>query len=414
MTRHRPVRALAVLAVLSLTAVACGGDDDDASDTAATTAEATADSGDTVASTEATAADESAAEGSSAAETAAGGSSDEMSGDTASDTASDTAGEMSGDTASGDMSDGADLDALVAAAQDEGSLVWYSVPAEGIAQAVSDGFEAEYGISVEFQRLASRDLSQRYAAEADAGSTVADAVLMSNTPFVPDALANGWTVPLADAGIPGFPGDWPADFLLDDRGTAIVSIEPSVIAYNTDLVSEDEAPKEWEDLADPKWAGEIILIDPAASPAYIDFWSVVLEVTSPEVLQGIAANAGTTMPSGVPAIEALGAGEGSIVVPGVGAVVLGAAERGAPVAYSLPTTSNGPEIVALVSADAPHPNAARLFTWYVMYGPGADLLNASPSTASPLTGEDLPPDYRRSPPDAQSQADTIIGLLSLG
>ena len=303
---------------------------------------------------------------------------------------------------------------LVSAAQEEGSLVWYSVPAESIAQAVSDGFQDEYGIAVEFQRLASSELSQRYAAEVDAGTTVADAILMSNTPFVREAMENGWTTPLADADIPGFPGDWPEEFLLDDRGTAIVSIEPSVIGYNTDVLSEDQYPVEWADLADPAYEGEILLIDPAASPAYIDFWSVILEATGPEVLEGIAANAVSTYPSGVPAIEALAAGEGAVVVPAIGAVVEATAARGAPVAYSLPTVSNGPEIVALVSADAPHPNAARLFAWYVMYGPGQDLLNAAESTASPLTGDGLPPDYRRSPADAQSQAETILDLLSLG
>ncbi len=302
---------------------------------------------------------------------------------------------------------------LIAAAQAEGELVWYSVPSEAIAAAVSEGFEAEYGISVEFQRLASRDLSQRYAAEADAGATVADAVVMSNTPFVPQALESGWTVPLADANIPGYPGGHPSEFVLDDRGTAIVSIEPSGIAYNTDSVDAADVPTDWADLADPKWEGQILLIDPAASPAYIDFWSVVLDGQGPEVLEGIAANAFQTYPSGVPAVEALAAGEGSIVVPGVGAIAAGAADRGAPVGYSQPDLTTGPEIVALVSADAPHPNAARLFVWYLMFGGGEAILNALPTTASPATGEDLPPTYTRVAPDAQSKSDEILGLLSL-
>lgn len=393
----RRLRVAALLSALALMAAACGGsssDDtgavDDATDAATTEAADTSDDED---ATSDTSADEESAD-------------DESAGDESDDTAGD---DMAGEEMGGDA-----LADLVAAAQTEGSLVWYSVPAEGIAQAVSDGFADEYGIEVEFQRLASSDLSQRYAAEADAGDVVADAILMSNTPFVPQALDSGWTTPLAEAGIPGFPGDWPSDFLLDDRGTAIVSIEPSVIAYNTDLVADGEEPLEWEDLADPKWAGEIIIVDPAASPAYVDFWSVILGATSPEVLEGIAANVGATFPSGVPAIEALAAGEGSVVVPGVGAIVLGAADRGAPVDYSLPTVSNGPEIVALVSTDAPHPNAARLFIWYVMYGPGADLLNGGASTASPLGGDGLPADYRRAAADAQSQGEEILGLLGAG
>lgn len=36
-------------------------------------------------------------------------------------------------------------------------------------------------------------------------------------------------------------------------------------SYNTELVSEDEAPKTWEDLLDPKWEGKIQFPNPAAS-----------------------------------------------------------------------------------------------------------------------------------------------------
>lgn len=307
----------------------------------------------------------------------------------------------------------AELDELIAAAQAEGRLVWYSVPAEAIAQAVSDAFEEEYGISVEFQRLASADLSTRYAAEAETGNPVADAIVVSNTPFVAQANENGWVVSLAEAGIPGFPGDYPEEFLLDDRGTAIVSIEPTVISYNTDRVSEDELPETWADLAGPEWEGRILLVDPQGSPAYIDFWTVVMEGEGEEVLEGIARNAVRTYPSGVPLHEALGAGEGDIGVPGVGSIVLGAADRGAPLDYVTPELTTGPEIVVLISEGATNSAAARLFAWYLMYGEGQEIINALASTASPATGEGLPADYTRTPPGAQANRDRIYELLGV-
>jgi iron(III) transport system substrate-binding protein len=314
-------------------------------------------------------------------------------------------GEASGDAA---------LDELVTAAQEEGSLVWYSVPAEPIAQAVSDAFSEEYGIDVEFTRLASSDLAARYGSEAETGDPVADVVVMSNTPFVAEGAESGWFVPLADAEIPGFPGDWPEEFLVDDRGTAIISIEPTGISYNTDMLGDTEPPETWADLAEPEWEGKILLVDPTGSPAYVDFWTVVLEGEGPEVLEGIAANSTGTYPSAVPLHEALGAGEGTIGVPGVGAIVAGAVDRGAPLEFVTPDLTTGPEIVPLISDGASHPNAARLFVWWLMYGEGESVLNALPTTASPGTGEDLPANYTRNPPNAQENRDQIYQLLGAG
>lgn len=43
------------------------------------------------------------------------------------------------------------------------------------------------------------------------------------------------------------------------------NIEPMVIIYNPKLVKPEEAPKSWEDLADPKWKGKIAHADPVKS-----------------------------------------------------------------------------------------------------------------------------------------------------
>jgi iron(III) transport system substrate-binding protein len=40
---------------------------------------------------------------------------------------------------------------------------------------------------------------------------------------------------------------------------------PEVIGYNSEAVKESEAPKDWDDLLDPKWKGKILIRDPIAS-----------------------------------------------------------------------------------------------------------------------------------------------------
>jgi iron(III) transport system substrate-binding protein len=40
---------------------------------------------------------------------------------------------------------------------------------------------------------------------------------------------------------------------------------PEVIAYNNQVVTRDQAPKDWDDVLDPKWKGKLLIRDPIAS-----------------------------------------------------------------------------------------------------------------------------------------------------
>ncbi len=42
-------------------------------------------------------------------------------------------------------------------------------------------------------------------------------------------------------------------------------LTPEVIGYNTDAVTKEQAPKDWDDVLDPKWKGKILIRDPIAS-----------------------------------------------------------------------------------------------------------------------------------------------------
>jgi iron(III) transport system substrate-binding protein len=42
-------------------------------------------------------------------------------------------------------------------------------------------------------------------------------------------------------------------------------LTPEVIAYNKDVVTREQAPKDWDDVLDPKWKGKLLIRDPIAS-----------------------------------------------------------------------------------------------------------------------------------------------------
>ena len=52
---------------------------------------------------------------------------------------------------------------------------------------------------------------------------------------------------------------------------------PAVIVYNSAAVSAAEAPRDWEDLLDPRWKGKILIRDPLASGTMRAIFGMILE-----------------------------------------------------------------------------------------------------------------------------------------
>lgn len=304
-----------------------------------------------------------------------------------------------------------ELKTLIAAAQKEGELTWYSVPAENIAKAVSDDFAKKYGIKVKFVRLTSSDLSTRYSAEAQSGSPAADLFVGSYTPFVKTAATSGWTTPLPSAGIPGYPNGFPDKYLLPADGTAVIQVQPSGLSVNTK--AGGDAIKDWPDLLDPKWKGKIILVDPRASAAYVPFWNLIIKEYGEDFLTKLKAQTPILAASSAPATQQLAAGEGAVVMPGVQSIVEDLKTKGAPVAYVQPPASTGPEIVPGLSAKAAHPNAAKLFIHYLMSEEGNRILNSTPGSISPRNASALPAKYAFNAQLTGTPAAKINSLLGL-
>ncbi len=388
---HLRTRWIWLALVLALAAAACGGGDGDDEPTEAADA---ADDPTEAAEEEATEEEPAETEAPTEEEPAA---TEEVSEDGGSEEAA----------AGGDAENPEPPADLVAAAEEEGSLVFYSVPDESIAQGISEEFMARYDVTVEFVRLVSADLQQRFAAEASTGEPAADLILLSDTPFFGEAFDEGWLTPLPEAGVE-YPEAFPEEFITQDGRTAVVSVNGTVLGYNTDLVTEP--PTDWTDLASEAAAGNIAISDPTTSAANVFFWNLIRNEYGDELLEQIAANEPTFTGGAVPSAQALAAGEVAYATPQVSAILDGLIAEGAPVDYILPDVTTGSEIAVGISTEAANPNAARLFAHFILTREGNELLTVPYNTASPW-GTNLPAGYERPEPAALGTAQEIYSRL---
>ncbi|GAA4431083.1 hypothetical protein GCM10023169_35260 [Georgenia halophila] len=284
------------------------------------------------------------------------------------------------------------LDALVAAAEEEGQLVWYQTADARIAQDLADAFMEQYDIEASFSRLNSSQMEQRFSAEADAGSPAADVILPIHSEFFNEAMSQDWLVPLEEANIPDFPADhMPEEALLEDSGTAVIGITQYAFGYNSEMVDSGEAPETWEDLLDPRWDGEILMSDPTISSVYTNLYYLVEQEYGLDFLRQLGEEEPRIYQGAAPMGEALAAGEGSLAVPlPIEYMENLRDEGGAPLAWSMMDVSVGAASVVGVVADSPNPNAARLFAHWLMTEEALELFTASEGTVNPVDTDQYP------------------------
>jgi len=305
---------------------------------------------------------------------------------------------------------------LIKAAQEEGEFTLYYNPDPKIVEPVVEAFGKEFGIKAESVRLSSGDFMARYQAEAEAKANVADAIILTTavSGFWEEMVKSNYLTPVKDADIPQFPEGIDKLWLRDDLGTAIVTLNPNGIAFNTDSLTAKEAPKSWKDLADPKWAGQVALTDPRVSNSFLDFFYMIQQKYGDDVVKGIGKNAYRYVPSAIPLGQLVGAGEAQVGAMTNGGAVGSQASSGLPLDINIPDYTNGVEQGLGINANAPNPNAARLFAWYVWYGHGKDMLIETPLTTYISQSDSLPREYTRMEEGvAEPHKAEILALLGI-
>ena len=249
---------------------------------------------------------------------------------------------------------------LIEAAKKEAKVVVYSAMDLPVGEKLGKAFEAQYpGIQVQIERSGSERLFQRIDQEFASGIRAADVVNSSDASHFITWKKNGWLAPFVTE-------DIAQHFLPEYRDpegmSATTRIYLSSIAYNTNLVKPDDAPKSFADLLDPKWAGKMVKGHPAYSGTIMTTtfqlvrelgWNYYEKLSKQRVMQ---VQSSTDPP------KKLALGERAIMADGNEYNVVLLKEAGQPVEPVYPTegtpTVSGP---TGIFATAPHPKAARLF-----------------------------------------------------
>ena len=153
--------------------------------------------------------------------------------------------------------------ALIEAAKKEGKVVYYTSVDLPLAEKIAKAFEAKYpGVAVRVERTGAERLFQRISQEYSSRIYAVDVVNSSDAAHFIVWKRDGILAPY----VPEDVGKFYAAEHKDVDGTfASFRVGLSVIAYNTNLVKAEEAPKGHADLLNPKWKGKLIKAHPGYS-----------------------------------------------------------------------------------------------------------------------------------------------------
>ena len=279
-----------------------------------------------------------------------------------------------------------------------GTLVVYSGRSEALIQPVIDAFKAQYPTvkillkSGSNSELANALLEERNNPQADVFITTE---LMTIQSLSQQDVFESYSPAAAD--------QIPAEFIGPENLWVGLTRRVRVIMYNTDLVSEEEAPKSIFDLTDPKWRGQIALAgstNGSLQAQVAAMRQLVGEQATESWLTGLIENEATFFGGHTDVRKAVGAGEFKIGLVNHYYYYLQKAE-GSPVGIVFPDQEQdqiglitNATSVAIVKGTENRP-AAEAFVDFLLSEEGQKLFAELNYEYPLLTGVALHPDVQR-------------------
>src|ERR1700752_3271678 len=251
-------------------------------------------------------------------------------------------------------------DALIEAARKEGQVIYYTSTDLPVAEKIAKAFEAKYsGISVRVERTGAERVFQRIGQEYSSNIHAVDIVNSSDAAHFIVWKREGILAPYVPEDVAKF---YPAEHKDVDGQFASFRVWLSIIAYNTNLVKAEDAPKSFTDLLDPKWKGKIVKAHPGYSGTIMTATYQMQRDLGWEYFEKLAKQGVMQVQSSADPPKKLDLGERAVMADGNEYNIFQMKEAGRPV-EPVYASEGSPLIIGPngIFKAAPHPNAARLF-----------------------------------------------------
>jgi iron(III) transport system substrate-binding protein len=253
--------------------------------------------------------------------------------------------------------------AMVAAAEKEGKVVWYASVDVKVAEAVAKAFKEQYPkIEVEVERTGSERILQRINQEYGSNIHNVDVANSSDASHFLFWKQQKWLMSHTPPDVRKFA----AQYKDPDGYYATWRASLSCMGYNTTIVKESEAPKGYKDLLDPKWKGKLTKSHPGYSGTALTGTYALVKVLGWEYFEQLAKQNVQQLQSTTATPKSIASGERAVMVDGNEYNMFIEIQQKSPVkiVYAVEGTPFISSPTAIF-AQAPHPNAARVFQNFI-------------------------------------------------
>jgi iron(III) transport system substrate-binding protein len=277
----------------------------------------------------------------------------------------------------------------IAKAEQEGEFLFYTHDGEAGAAAAMDAFNKDFPkIKASYVRAQTGALYSKILAERSANRFDVDVIQFSDIGTAIDFQKRGafdlYMSPESSAYDPMYLGP-PAGYFFCSGMTF------AGIAYNTNKVKPEDAPKTWKDLLDPRWANVTSTKQATSGMQFVE-WYELRKLYGDDYWKAFSKQKPHGFDSRAQLFDRLAKGDDKVCALAEWAAYVLYNDRKAPIAFVAP--EDGLPATALATGvvnKAPHPEAARLFIDWLMSLRGQQVYQQSPDLLYGSVRKDAPP-----------------------